>query len=850
MTDNPKNSDFGFAGFFHDIGKFLERAKVSIPPEWENRNQALYQPKFSHNGREFYTHKHALFTAYFLENWAKYIPEEFSRNVLEGDSILNISAMHHKPESSNQWLVAHADRIAAGMDRTQFEKYNQIEDEPIGRNAYREIRLLSLFETIDLEGKNSYKSREDHRYYYELKKMSSDSIFPSRGNSMGQADDYSSLWSSFIKEFEALPFRGSPQLWLEQFESLFMKYSHSIPSATVDRTVPDVSLYDHCRLTGAISSCLYHYHLSNGSVGNIKNYTDEHKNENRFILVQGKWNGIQNFIYSEGGSTNKKSAKILRGRSLMVSLYSELAGDYLLEKLQLESINMIQNAAGKFLILASNTESTIQYINETEKEINEYLMESYYGEVSLSISYQICSGSDFMEGGIRELLQVLNEKLEEKKFKRNSSSLGVVQNYLDHFNSSLNAPLCPYCGKRPSTTNNHEDPKCDPCEDQIEIGKLSPKRSYLGISLKPVKSIDSIGNPVFNKYYITFFNTPPKEDKEISWKHFWNIGGLEEDTLYSRRYYRGYVPTIDESEVKQISKTLNILEKDLLEKWGEINEPATFQYIAEKNLELDEKEKKGIIALSTLSMDIDNLGGIFAKGLPKPTLSQIVSISRQLNLFFSAYVSYKCSTQFKNIYTLFAGGDDLVQIGPPREIFDYMNILRKDFETYTCNNPNIHVSAGLSLNKPGEGVRKFLERSDTALGLSKINRNSISFFGIAVTWKEYETLLNFDSSLSQWKKNGSLSTSMLYRFISFCDKSERAKQVLLRGGMKVKEIGDFLWKSQLKYSFYRNFINKIDPKSGKSMLEETSTIPGAIEKYGEKLKIPIWKTIYQTRKYE
>jgi len=568
MAENLKNSDFGFAGFFHDIGKFLERAKVSISSDWESRNQVLYQPKYSNNGREFYTHKHALFTAYFLENWAKFIPEEFSRKVLEGDSIMNISAMHHKPETPNQWIVAHADRLAAGMDRTQFEKYNQIEDEPSGKNAYREIRLLSLFESIDLNEKNKYKSRESHKYHYELKKMTSATIFPKEGNSMGNPEEYSFLWKEFIKDFEALPFRGSPQLWMEQFESLFMKFCHSIPSATVDRTVPDVSLFDHCRLTGAISSCLYQYHLNNNTVSTIKNYTDEHKNEDRFIIIQGKWNGIQNFIYSEGGSTNKKSAKILRGRSLMVSLYSELAGDYLLEKLNLDSINMIQNAAGKFLILASNTPKTIESIATVEIEINEWLVKNYFGEVSLSVTYQICSGSDFLEGGIRNLLQSLNEKQEEKKFKRNSTSLGVVHNYLDQFNSNLKSPLCPYCGKRPSTSKNQEDPKCDPCEDQIDIGKLSTKRSFLGISYKPVKPSDSIANPVFGVYYISFFNTPPKEEKEVNWKHFWNIGGLEEETLYSKRYYRGYVPIIEESEIIDYSKLLNKSKEELIEKWG------------------------------------------------------------------------------------------------------------------------------------------------------------------------------------------------------------------------------------------------------------------------------------------
>ena len=118
--------------------------------------------------------------------------------------------------------------------------------------------------------------------------------------------------------------------------------------------VHDVSLYDHCRTTAAFASALYGYHLQNNSIDK-KAIIDN--NEEKFLLVTGDFYGIQDFIFSTGGETKKFRSKILRGRSFGVSVMAELAADMLCRKLNLTSFSVVFAAAGKFTLLAPNSQS-------------------------------------------------------------------------------------------------------------------------------------------------------------------------------------------------------------------------------------------------------------------------------------------------------------------------------------------------------------------------------------------------------------------------------------------------------------------------------------------------------------
>ena len=74
--------------------------------------------------------------------------------------------------------------------------------------------------------------------------------------------------------------------------------------------------------------------------------------EPKFLLVQGDFFGIQNFLFAAGAETRKQAAKLLRGRSFQVSLFTEMAALRLLDELALPPTSQVLNAAGKFLIVA------------------------------------------------------------------------------------------------------------------------------------------------------------------------------------------------------------------------------------------------------------------------------------------------------------------------------------------------------------------------------------------------------------------------------------------------------------------------------------------------------------------
>ena len=81
---------------------------------------------------------------------------------------------------------------------------------------------------------------------------------------------------------------------------------------------PDVSLYDHAKTTAALATALWRWHEARGETDSaagerLRSLAEE--DEAKFLLIQGDFFGIQDFIFSEGAETNKNSAKVLRGRS-------------------------------------------------------------------------------------------------------------------------------------------------------------------------------------------------------------------------------------------------------------------------------------------------------------------------------------------------------------------------------------------------------------------------------------------------------------------------------------------------------------------------------------------------------
>lgn len=867
------------AGYLHDIGKFAERAHghrsesetvdTGFYPDdkFINDNMGLYQPNYQGN----YTHKHAVYTAAFIYQIEKLLPKKFNKGEwgLE-DSFMNLAAGHHNPKTPMQWIIAMADRVSSGFDRDEFEDYNN--ETGIGFRDYKKTRLLTIFEGISTDGKWKDDNLEAYNYRYPLKELSPQNIFPANDEQLRLIDDkqaskdYSDLFFNFVNSLDHLEHKQNIPLWFEHFDSLFMIYASHIPAATVGKVIPDVSLYDHCKLTSAMASALYVYHKETNTleVDIIKDYAP-----NKFLIINSDFYGIQDFIFTESGNTGKASAKLLRGRSFYVSLLTELAADMLCRKIGLPSSSVILNAAGKFTILAPNTERVIIAINEIEDSVNKWLIKHFYGQASMGISFIPASCDDFVSKNFPSLWERLSREIDKKKFSKfnlNEHS-GSVKDYLDSYDNKLG--ICPFCVKRPADENAKikEDHACRICRDHEYIGSNLVKKNRLAIT---AIDADLHGQklllPIFDNYQMSFVTGRLVElSKAEALFKFWDIGIAENGNIakdITAKFINGYVPKYGEDDKKEemIERLLHGNKTD--EKKNELfdmiddESPKTFLHIAKMALNKiqDSKSRKkfmGIEALGILKADVDNLGLVFACGLKenRQTLSRLATLSRQMNNYFSIFLPYMLKTIFKDIYTVFAGGDDLFLIGPWNRIIELAGVLNETFIKYVCCNSDITISAGISVHKPGVPVVTIAEHAEHALELSKTNnKKRITVFGETATWDNFNKLEEIKRTIQKWLDDKKINNAMLFRFNEFQQMAKLEKEIRdLKFHLQLEDMECLKWHSRFKYTVVRNIGKDLKGDHRTKAIETVSQSVKWFYDYHGAFKMPLWQIIYNRR---
>ena len=190
-------------------------------------------------------------------------------------------------------------------------------------------KLFSLFENINQENKKT-------QFSYNFQPLSPNAIFPKKE---GNNTALSVHWDKFVNAIAEIPKShcDNPSLWLDHFDTAMQCFTCNLASPYSD----EISFYDFTKAVAAFVVALADQEINK---------------EEPFLLIQGDFFGIQDFIFSGGSASNKGAAKILRGRSFQVSLFTELAALKVLNACQLPSTSQMMNAAGKFLIVAPNTE--------------------------------------------------------------------------------------------------------------------------------------------------------------------------------------------------------------------------------------------------------------------------------------------------------------------------------------------------------------------------------------------------------------------------------------------------------------------------------------------------------------
>ncbi|RLB07164.1 MAG: type III-A CRISPR-associated protein Cas10/Csm1 [Deltaproteobacteria bacterium] len=856
-------------GFLHDIGKVVGRNWLDIDDDYVKRHENIFLPLY--RGR--YSHHHAIYSGAFIEKMKEYLPPEFNTAEWgDGDPLFNLVAGHHNPSTSLQWIIAVADRISSGMDRDVFEDN---ENDKIPFHDYRKTRLFPVFEEI-LAKEKTYTSPQDFQYRYRLAVQSPSSIFPVKVGDMKRGEtsaleDYRELVEGFISGIKKLENHNDDlSLWLEHFDSLMMAYMSQVPAARVGNVVPDVSLYDHSRMSAALAAALYLFHRDTES---LEERAIKDNSMVKFLVISGDLYGIQDFIFKGYGDTRKYRSKLLRGRSFYVSLLSELAADLYCRKIGLHCLSVILSAAGKFMIIAPRTENALETLKEVDEEINEWLCNVAYGEVSIGITSVEASQGDFINGNFQKLWDRIAEKMEERKYSKLNLSRwgGAVTGYLDDFRNDLASPLCPICGKRPSSPQvegslyvGEDASACNLCRDQIFLGTQIVKNSRIAI----LKDIDTgresmqLVFPIFDRYQVAFIDAGIKDYvKRGELLRYWDISAWKNSEITSEvtvKMINGYVPVYGEEDEKDDRLLWSKKgEKKKLEYIEQIvpGDPKTFGHIASKSLVSDAKKDgyTGVDALGVLKADVDNLGMLMGCGL-KPerfTISRLATLSRQLNTFFSCYLPklLEGNKKFKDVYTVFAGGDDLFLIGPWNCMLELGEKIVEEFSRYTCHNPAIHLSAGIVFCKPNVPLDTMARQAEEALEASKTgNKNRVCIFGEVIPWGNICQLRKIEEELEGWLNERILTRSMLYELNDLIKMASLEKLLRTRKEVHIEYMEALKWRALLAYFARRNVANKLMGESRKKVVEEiTMHLVAWLDEYGGWLRVPLWNILYNTR---
>jgi CRISPR-associated protein Csm1 len=774
-----------FAALIHDLGKFAQRAEKKdasrFPKDKLDGHITLYC-RFHENGG-YHTHHHAAWTALAFDELEHVFPD-----VLHGDtspfasrqhgaditdSLVNAAAMHHKPDTFLQHVIAEADRTASGFEREEFEKYNARKDETdTGRNHFQ-ARLLPLFEQV-LQPRA--QSAHDLKYRYPLQALSPASLFPKPREACEPREDakaqeeYKRLWEAFTAGLEKIPasHRASRPLWLDHFDSLWLAFTHAVPSATAFGVKPDVSLYDHSKATAALAVALWrHAHATGRDRADAAPgpANAEAREEKKYLLIQGDFFGIQDFIFAEGAQTNKKAAKILRGRSFQVSLLTELAALRILETLQLPPTSRITNAAGKFLIAAHNTPEVVEQLRNLRQEFDAWFLRHTFGLAGIGLAWEAASREDFCgkrDGKSRFTLlyKKLFESLEKAKYRR--FDLCSRPDAVLHADFTLG--VCKWNGKLPADRkggdtsddrggdDNDGGASCALSRDQIRIGEslVNHDRILVVRDEDAGKLHGTVCELSIFGYRVMFAEDEAARgrfgDLAASGvlRRCWDFSLPRnmKDTLwngYARRNINGYVPCFPPAKINaDAAKACYGADAADEIKPGELK---SFTHIACEDREpvlsqnpgpttdagFDAAPCKfqGLAALTVLKGDVDNLGTIFEKGLSndetgqKPTFARLAALSRQMDAFFSVYLPVLCVEECPNAYTVFAGGDDFFLVGPWRSTQKLAGRMSVEFERYTAKNPKLHFSAGMVVKKSGTPVYGLADEAEEALKRAK-----------------------------------------------------------------------------------------------------------------------------------
>ncbi|MEX2715987.1 MAG: type III-A CRISPR-associated protein Cas10/Csm1, partial [Candidatus Sigynarchaeota archaeon] len=361
-----------------------------------------------------------------------------------GDQIRTIVRRHHDSAVDGAAMFLHhyvhdADAAAAGHDREGSMRESSIQDTP----------LLSIFSRIRID-----KQGKAEDLFHELASADSGTPWYPTRDSKADQQRYARILRALESDLSHV--HGTSRHDITTLTSCLMKHTRFVPSA-IYKTVPDIPLFDHLKVTAAIATCLHR---------------TGQKIENPFLFVLGDLSGIQEFIFyqmkaGESDVADEDAARRMRGRSMLVNLAVDAVAKAIIDELGLYEVNVLWASGGNFMLVVPNMPESKDALETIRKAVNTHLV-AEYGRLYMTLAWQDAPESDIANPeNFKEFLTSLHQELDTAKTRKQAELIDA-----DFFRPRIQrerTATCLSCGIHPAAENGE---RCETCSKLVQLGMV------------------------------------------------------------------------------------------------------------------------------------------------------------------------------------------------------------------------------------------------------------------------------------------------------------------------------------------------------------------------------------------
>lgn len=695
-----------------------------------------------------------------------------------------MAAAHHKPalDSTAELCIRQGDCLSSGNDRMEGKSGGD----------YKSARMESVFSQVSLR-RYTLDTPEDNVPRYALKALDAEGVplFPVEP-AKARGAGYAALYAEFLAAMQAIPINMGVAHYLASVQTVLERFTWCIPSSTYN-TRADISLYDHSVTTAAIAQALY---------CGARPGTPTALQQTPLLLWGGELSGIQNFIFGQGEQGDRGASKLLRARSFSLQMLTRSIWMALLDRCGLCSVARIMDAGGRFILLLPDTPAVRDAVDAITREAMLHVLQQFNGVLRVSFAMQELKASELEMERFHTVFQRMNDSLEREKLRPFAPLLAQGFSPVMNIRSADYAEHgpCQFCGLRPAGGDDDEL-ACPTCAALKRLGRDLPDARYA------VMSRGERGFPLFDGIALRLEAEPPTPADASALA----ILSLKDRRAFAASPAAGYIPRLTEADLS----CWNREQRSVSAEDGPLAAGAakTFAMLAEEARIPHERGFRSIPCLAACKADVDNLGLIFGIGFGEGeksrfSISRFATLSRMLHHFFSSYLIHVIETEFPNIYVVFAGGDDLFVLGPWSETVRFAERLNDAFGRFTGGNPDVTLSAGVALAKPGLPMRALRKLAETQLEASKdrkrttpgehegeLVKNAVTLFGVTCPWPDFSPQLEKGEWLEGLWLKGGITQGFVRRLLGYSRQARAFAEGALVEGM---------YRSHMTYDMARN----------------------------------------------